>query len=81
MTEGNLKKLTTGRWSIGDDREITSGDVIEVKIAEHWIVTRIEHDESGYYAVVPGIKLYEGMSARNNRTEDINVETKDANEG
>ena len=61
---GLLKRADTGRWAIDGQFEITSGDVIEVKIVDTWITTRIEHCGSDYYAVVPGIKLYGGMPAR-----------------
>ena len=62
--EGKLQKTEIGRWSIGDEWEVTSGDVIEVKVDDHWIETRIESNQQGYYAVVPGVALYEGQSAK-----------------
>ena len=62
--EGKLKRAETKRWSIGDNYEITSGEVIEVKIQDHWITTRIEHNGKDYYAVTPGILLQIGLLAR-----------------
>lgn len=65
---GNLVRSAKGRWAIktNDGRiyEITSGEVIEVKIAGHWIRTRIEHNGKDYVAMIDGVKLYQGMSAR-----------------
>ena len=61
---GVLMKVVTGRWAIDGRLEITSGEVIEVKVVDNWTTTRIEHNGVEYYAVVPGIKLYEGMPAR-----------------
>lgn len=67
---GRLEMQVTGRWGIiYEDRlwgdVLTSGSVCEVRVAEHWIQTRIECSmEDGYYAVVPGIKLYPGMPVR-----------------
>lgn len=69
MMDGKLAKMQSGRWSIGNEWEITSGDVIEVKVGENWIATRIEHNGTGYYAVVTGILLYEGMPARRREGE------------
>jgi hypothetical protein len=64
MIEGLLQKTKIERWSVDDDSEITSGDVIEVCVDGHWIQTRIEHDGKEYYSVIPGIHLYEGMKVR-----------------
>lgn len=61
---GTLRKNPSGRWVIDSHWEITSGDVIEVKIGEHWIETRVEHDGFDYYPVVLGVELYDGMPAR-----------------
>ena len=62
--DGLLMKNDIGRWSIGENDEITSGEIIEVNVSDNWITTRIEHDGTGYYAVVPGVQLYSGMKAR-----------------
>lgn len=73
--EGKLRKNEIGRWEVVDESgnrlELTSGDVVEVKVADHWIRTRIESMSSDkppftaeYYAVVPGVKLYSGQPAR-----------------
>lgn len=64
---GLLRKMETGRWSIGHDYEITSGEVIEVKVGACWITTRIESASGEYYPVVSGIQLHEGMLARQRR--------------
>lgn len=61
---GRLKRTPVGRWSIGDDFEITSGCVIEVKIDRHWIRTCIEHNGRDYYATVSSIRLHAGLEAR-----------------
>lgn len=72
--EGKLHKNEIGRWEIvtEDGRvELSSGSVCEVKIGEVWHRTRIESRSTPhapftaeYYAVLPGIRLYEGMPAR-----------------
>jgi len=62
--EGKLQKNEIGRWSIDDEWEITSGDVIEIKVGDHWIETRIESNTDGYYAVIPGIQLYQEQPAK-----------------
>jgi len=78
--QGTLRLNENGRWEIVDqsvDRvgrlicEITSGDVIEVEVAGHWICTRIESSSRSYppysafyYAVVQGVSLYPGQKAR-----------------
>lgn len=65
---GTLIRSVTRRWAIktSDGRiyEVTSGEVIEVNVAEHWIRTRIEHNGKDYIAMVDGVKLYQGMDAR-----------------
>lgn len=64
---GKLYKNANDRWEIRNDEsryELTSGDICEVKIADHWIKTRIEHNGKYYYAVVQGIRLYAGQDAR-----------------
>lgn len=72
---GKLRKNDIGRWEIvnesGQRIELTSGDVCEVQIGEVWHRTRIESQATNtppftaqYYAVLPGIRLYEGMPAR-----------------
>lgn len=71
---GELHKNDIGRWEIvcEDGRvELSSGNVCEVKIGETWHRTRIESRSSPYppftaeyYAVLPGVRLYEGMPAR-----------------
>ncbi|MEK6704612.1 MAG: DUF5348 domain-containing protein [Bdellovibrionota bacterium] len=62
--QGQLNRTASGRWSIGDRFEITSGEVLEVRIGHYWIPTRIEHDGEDYFTVVSGIKLYGGMEVR-----------------
>jgi len=64
MKEGSLHKTKIERWSVDDELEITSGDVIEVCVDGRWIQTRVEHDGEEYYSVVPGIQFYEGMKVR-----------------
>lgn len=68
MREGILRRHNTERWEIVFHEEdtylITSGDVILVKIGDHWITTRIESFKGGYYPMVKGIWLYEGMTVR-----------------
>jgi hypothetical protein len=72
---GTLRKNSTGRWEIVDDRddsralELTSGDVCEVLIGGHWIMTRVEfaHAKGGggvYYPVERGVRLWQGLPAR-----------------
>lgn len=62
--DGLLEKNDIGRWCIGIDDQVTSGEVIEVDVAGHWITTRVEYGGNDYYAVAPGVQLYEGMKAR-----------------
>jgi len=54
---GYLEKNANGRLQLGD-RELSCGDVLEVKILRDgrapWIETRIEHNGTDYYLV--GIK-------------------------
>lgn len=65
---GILRKNDCKRWEIqqvdGPRCEVTSGDVIEVIVAGAWVRTRVEHNGVDYYACVPGVKLYDGMLAR-----------------
>lgn len=65
---GILVRSPTGRWAIKTSEgrliEITSGEIITVKIAGHWITTRIECSVDGYYAVTTGVQLCRGMEAR-----------------
>ncbi len=65
---GTLVRSAIGRWAIktndGQIYEITSGEVIEVNVAGHWIRTRIEHNGKDYVAMVDGVKLYQGMGTR-----------------
>lgn len=66
--EGHLRKNQCGRWEIVDNSgnriEITSGDLIEVQVGETWIKTRIECGMDGYYAAVPGLKLFQGQKSK-----------------
>lgn len=74
--EGKLRKNGNDRWEIvvegGDCSriELTSGDVVEIKVCDHWIRTSIESQwvesakRSEYYSTAPGTKLYQGQSAR-----------------
>ncbi len=68
MNEGKLFVGPNGRWEIDipdqESIELTSGSIVEVEIQGHWIITAIECDMDGYYAVVRGVKLYDGMRAR-----------------
>ena len=61
--EGNMINLSTGRWSIGSDWEITSGDCFEVKIGDQWIPLRME-SVAGRYYTIPKMILYNGIKAR-----------------
>lgn len=64
---GKLFKNQNDRWEIKNDEtryELTSGDVCEIKVGDHWIKTRIEHNGKYYYSTVPGTKLYSGQEAR-----------------
>lgn len=66
---GILRKNDIDRWEIFDGEgrrwEITSGDVIEVRIGDDtWVTTRVEHNGKDYYAIEAGITLYNGMPAR-----------------
>lgn len=68
MIEGSLRKNEGERWEIiriEESRyELTSGDVVEVKIGDHWFRTRVEHNGTEYYSTVPGIRFFNGMPAR-----------------
>jgi hypothetical protein len=73
MTKGKLKfSQESRRWQICDEQgerlwEITSGEVIHVKVADQWIVTRIECGANGYYPVQRGVALYDGQQVEVNR--------------
>ncbi len=72
---GKLRLNSNSRWEIVDDLdnciELTSGEVIDVKIADQWIRTRIETKgrqdppyEAEYYATTSGVNLCSGLTAR-----------------
>lgn len=67
--EGKLRKNDNKRFEIRCDQdgrryELTSGDLVEIKVAGHWIRTRVEHNGKDYYATVAGAQLQEGLDAR-----------------
>lgn len=66
--QGTLKRNEIGRWEIVDSEgkriELSSGSVVDVKIDDHWVQTRIEHNGKDYYPMVMGVSLYSGMPAR-----------------
>ena len=72
FTTGTLHKNDNGRWAIAyccaqdqyQQVELTSGSVIELRIADHWIETSIEYNGEDYYATTPGIALAFGQAAR-----------------
>jgi hypothetical protein len=76
MTTGILRRNRNGRWAIDlpegaidgpdspDSVQLTSGDVVEVQIAGHWISTSVEHDGKDYYAATRGVRLCAGLPAR-----------------
>jgi hypothetical protein len=73
---GKLRRNERGRWEIVDDDErtleLTTGNIIEVQVGEHWVRTRIEFDDTpwpgrptgDYYAITPGVLLCVGLSVR-----------------
>lgn len=64
MNKGVLYKNSDGRYAISENIWFTSGDSIEIYFGGSWLLTRIEHNAKGYYAVgLPGISL-DKMKAR-----------------
>jgi Domain of unknown function (DUF5348) len=65
--QSQLVRTDQNRWAIfgnGIDRELTSGDVIEVLIGGRWVRTGIECSGSVYYATTAGLHLMSGLPAR-----------------
>lgn len=66
--KGAIFKNVDERWDIVFDDQtwcgIGSGMVIEVKVKDQWIRTRIEHGPEGYYSIVDGINLKDGLPVR-----------------
>jgi len=62
---GTLQRTDTGRWSIGENYEITSGERFELHIDGEWELVRMEfsHSIGGYYTI-PDRPLRHGMKAR-----------------
>lgn len=64
----HLERINKGeRWRlVGENTELTSGDVVEVQIGKTWIQTRIEfsHSSKDYHSAVRGIYFYNGQPAR-----------------
>ena len=72
MTEGTLTKSDIGRWEFAE-HELTSGEPVEVFVAEQWVRGRIEylHASQEYQLVVSSgpdsetfLVLHTGMQAR-----------------
>lgn len=72
MIEGTLAKNSIGRWEFAD-YELTSGEAVEVFVAEQWIRGRIEylHSSQEYQLIVSSgpdsetfLMLHTGMQAR-----------------
>jgi hypothetical protein len=63
FTQGPLIKTSTGRWSIGENWELTSGECFAVCIGHQWLEVRMEHNGRNYYTI-PGIVLHIGLEAR-----------------
>ena len=62
--EGKLHKNERGRYELDEETQFVCGSVIELKVCETWVKTRIEHDGTDYYAVgLRGLKL-DGLEAR-----------------
>ncbi len=62
-----LRKNDSDRWQIGDC-ELTSGNLIEIKIDDYWVTGVIEHWNDNYYWFsrrdgVP-VVLHSGIHAR-----------------
>ena len=71
MKTGKLYRNGKGtRWLIVyatkplDYYELTSGDLLDVKVGGKWITTSIEFGAGDYYATAPGIQLCNDLEAR-----------------
>ena len=65
--EGKLHKNERGRYELDEETQFTCGSVIELKVCETWVKTRIKHDGTDYYAVGLRDMNLEGMTAREPR--------------
>lgn len=67
MITGLLRYNERGRWEIfqplGPARELTSGEVFEVKVEGMWQMYRMEHNGNDYY-IVGSLKIEDAMEAR-----------------
>jgi len=72
LREGILTKNDIGRWEF-DELELTSGDAVEVFVAEQWVRGRIEylHGSQAYALIISSgpdsetfLVLHTGMQAR-----------------
>lgn len=62
--EGKLYKNEYGKYEIDEWHWFSCGAGIELCLCGTWVSTRIEHDETDYYAVgLKGLKL-DGLLAR-----------------
>lgn len=68
MIEGLLKSDGQNRWRFflenGQCLKLAPKQVVDVKIGDHWIVTKVEDYQDNIYPVVRGIRFYEGMPCR-----------------
>lgn len=66
--EGHLEQNALGAWLIvfpdHSFAYLMAGSLIELKIRDSWVLTRIDRNEDGFYSVTPGILLCQGLSAR-----------------
>ena len=60
---GELYKVSSKRWAL-NDKDLTSGSRLQVKIDRHWIDIVVECDEKGYYAIPFSVRLLKGLEAR-----------------
>lgn len=59
MREGYLKKQPYGRYGISDDyKDLSCGKLVEVRIANNWMLMRVEHDDLDYYFLSKEISFY-----------------------
>lgn len=65
--EGKLHKNERGRYELDEETQFVCGSVIELKVCETWVKTRIEHDGTDYHAVELWDMNLEGMTAREPR--------------
>ncbi len=61
--QSELCRMPSGRWAL-NEIELTCGSCFQVRIDNHWINVRIEHDADGYYAIPYSVRLLKGMTAR-----------------